>query len=1179
MHARLIPLAFLALSVTTGSGAEPSPAAHNGTTSKPAMIGFIHREAERYEAEWRLHWGYYATLVKNGLQGSLVESRPIYSGSLRPGQLYEALRPFHAIVFTTTEEGVTEFTAAARQRSRVARGDLERYVREGGGLLLLLQAVRYPHDDDEKFYNAMFEGFGVRMLHEGLFDPAHAFQSPPTLVFRPMEFFYTTNVHPHPTTDGVRRLYLPRYGSQPAPGVEALGLDPNWQAVVAGEPTAKSYLLGDDNAHDLRREGSQQASPPIAAVRSFGRGRLFVYNVHQKHAFLNYGNRMWPQITESDGDRQSEKPSDGNRLLLNALDWLSEPALAVAELGSHRLAPIEPVKFEPTVDWDKYALVKAHEGVRGILGLHSSYSDGKAGVADYARAARLAGLAFVVFSDPLELLSAEKLARLRADCAAASGSDFYACPGVEFTDSLGVRWAAWGERVVFPESSFVSNGRTYPTWDGRRILATGRYEMMCGYSPNAILDYRVLRAAHAHPANMWWFYRLLPLVYDGDRLVADNFDEYLFGLRDLRYLTVDAFTRIHTAEEVSQAARTCVSVARDLQAARELLNTRCGGVPSGSASSSYVSQGPQILQWTACNTQMEHPWQKTRGAQRVRLRFEVSSDAGLREVRVHDANFGLLRRFDAGGAPRLGREFELVHDKQHYLVLEAIDSRGRRAISSYIFLYCYKSGLFRCGDNLNLLGSAQVCWHPDRNEMPSLSKIFEDGFKYTVLGIDSAAAVATQPKLWAQETVHTTTGYEPASREEIVNKILDVPLGSTDLQIYSATMAQRSETYDTQTRPTPAMGVIARRLGPLETFQRKHTSYALASREDYFVAWNYRRAFEGSRDYRGSIIWHEGEIRFKKDLTLKGAVPVPLLMTEGPGGAEYRIFDQFHVSDRDAGTLAVRLEAGREKPYVRQGVIRRGGYCATLNTDLGYYGFLSSSTNEFSYIVAGQPQTPSLVGRTLIGLGHDGQQVAAGTVWPYRFAVATLNDHRQSNELLEDMVRAYNLDGGDRGYPYAVKIGKFEGAEFFFTVAAEGHEALFSAGPREMICDLAFRVRGLDDNGCAAVYVAARKFFRFVPVVYGTAYFQEPIRPATEIWVGNPLVCRDAEVKLTLIVDGQTPGKPPLLEVHNPTSRTIQTEIYAPPHTPLLAGLRAAATLPAGQSVWFRIEGGKLRQR
>jgi hypothetical protein len=642
-------------------------------------------------------------------------------------------------------------------------------------------------------------------------------------------------------------------------------------------------------------------------------------------------------------------------------------------------------------------------------------------------------------------------------------------------------------------------------------------------------------------------------------------------------MTVDAFTRIREPGDVALAARSCTSVSRDLKAARELLNTRCGDAYFKAAGYHYVTQGPRILQWTACNTQMEHPWQITRGAQRVRLRFEVASDAGLREVKVHDADFGLVRRFDAAGASRLASEFELVHDKQHYLVLEATDMAGRRAISAYLFLYCYKSGLYRCGDNLNILGSAMLCWHPDRNEMPSLAKFFEDGFKHTVLGIDSAAPVATQPSLFAQDTIQTSEGVYPQSREEIVNKILDVPLGSTDVQIYSAAMQQRSQRYDTPTRPTPALGPIARRLGPLEWFDRQQTSFALAGREDYFVAWNYRRMFEGSRNYRGSIVWHEGRIRFKKDLTLRGAVPVPLSVTQGPGGAEFRTYDQLHVTDRQAGTLAVRLEPGRSQPYRRQGEIRPGGYCATLNTDLGYLAFLSASDSEFSYAVAGSSDKPSLMGRTTIGLGHDGQQVKAGTVWPYRFAVATLNDRRLSNELLEDLVRGYNLDGGEAGYPVQVKVGQRVDSQFFLTFQSEGNEALARVGPRDLICDLAFRIRGLDDNGCAAVYVAARKFFRFVPVVDGTAYFQEPIDPAAEIWAGNPLSAGDKRVKLTLVVDGQSPGSLPLVEVHNPTDGEIRTEITSPPHTPLFGGLRAPVRLAPGQSEFFRVDGRQLR--
>ena len=289
------------------------------------MIGFLHREAERYEAEWRLHWGYYSRWSKTACKarwssrGRSTAGRRAGPTLLGPAAVSRDRADDHG-------RGCHRIHRPARQRSQAARADLERYAREGGGLFSLLQAVRYPHDEDEKFYNAMFEGFGVRMLHEGLFDPAHTFQSPPTLVFRPMEFFYTANVREHPTPPACGGSICHVTAASRLPGVEALGLDPNWQVVVAGESTAKSYLLGDDNAHDARREGSQQASPPIAAVRSFGRGRLFVYSVHAKHVFINYANRMWPQITESDGDRQAEKPSDGNRLLANALHWLNEPA-------------------------------------------------------------------------------------------------------------------------------------------------------------------------------------------------------------------------------------------------------------------------------------------------------------------------------------------------------------------------------------------------------------------------------------------------------------------------------------------------------------------------------------------------------------------------------------------------------------------------------------------------------------------------------------------------------------------------------------------------------------------------------------------------------------------------------------------------------------------------------------
>ena len=152
---------------------------------------------------------------------------------------------------------------------------------------------------------------------------------------------------------------------------------------------------------------------------------------------------------------------------------------------------------------------------------------------------------------------------------------------------------------------------------------------------------------------------------------------------------------------------------------RDWLNTRCGnfGHPAGA----YVTGGPSIEQWAAINTQHDFPLE-VRGSQRARCRFQVSSAEGIREVKVHNADYGVVRRYLANGPTTFAREFELVHDRDHALTLEVTDGKGRKAVSDKVFLFCYKTSLLRCGDNLNFLDGVALCWHPDRNEMMPLRR-------------------------------------------------------------------------------------------------------------------------------------------------------------------------------------------------------------------------------------------------------------------------------------------------------------------------------------------------------------------------------------------------------------------------------------------------------------------------
>ena len=163
---------------------------------------------------------------------------------------------------------------------------------------------------------------------------------------------------------------------------------------------------------------------------------------------------------------------------------------------------------------------------------------------------------------------------------------------------------------------------------------------------------------------------------------------------------------------MAAAAAACFTGMRDLPSAKASLEHDLPPMRLRLQAGQYISQGPVIAAWQDMNSQMESNWRYTRGAQRVRLRFVVRSDAGIAEVKVLDADRGPIRRFLGHGAKEFARQFELVHDQQHYLTLEVMDTAGKKAISQNVLVYCYKAGFFRCGDNLNILGPTAMCLAP-----------------------------------------------------------------------------------------------------------------------------------------------------------------------------------------------------------------------------------------------------------------------------------------------------------------------------------------------------------------------------------------------------------------------------------------------------------------------------------
>ncbi len=1088
-----------------------------------------------YNATYQRHNPFHLFIQKQGMVSGLFSAGLLETTNAKPGELYDAIRPFNCIVISSEPYSFPVLTPQIEKSAEIVGKDLVRYAKEGGGIFFILSSQRQIGFGNEAYYNIILQQFGVKMLKEGIFDSSTAFQSVSSFAIAPSTYFTTNNIKNSPVTKGIRSLAFPKYFNNESPGVATLQLDGNWNTVVAGQATAKSYALSDYQMTD--KIVAHNAELPIAATRAIGKGRVLVYSLAARDAFINFELDQWPQTTESAGNIARGIPSDGIKFILNGIRWTGEASKDDSSFGTYEPPVIKPITFQKSVNWDAVQGIPPYPQpeVYGTVGAHSSYTDGKGTVAQYAQAAKAAGLSYIVFTDPLEQLTEEEFEKLKADCEAASHDGFYASPGMEFTDSTGIRWAMWGNTVVWPKATIENLGKTYVQWDGKIIHNFGIFAERCGYAQNAIVDYKPLHEANIHPSNMWWYFDVFPFSYDltdgTAREIADNVQEYLYALRDIRWISTQAFTRMTSPQQVALAAKTCVTSVRNIMFVPNVLNATTGATDLSTGVTQYVTQGPRILQWGAENVQMDHPAQGF-GSERVPSRFAVSSDVGIKEVIVHDANYGVVRRYAGHGAKELARQFEMKHDKQHYLLLEVVDTNGKRAISNFLFLKSYKYGLYRCGDNLNFLCGAMLLWHPDRNQVPDMAQLFLNGWKNSLQGFDTGIGLTIKPNFWPTDYIMTSDGKYPNGHDIVTNNVLDVKIASHQMQVYSTKMAYEYEGYLTDTRPEPAWGPFSRRIAPLKYFEREQTTYVPQNRTNMFVFWDHRRPFEAMENYGGNILLTEGSIRFTKDVTLKGAVPVPFLQTIGPGGgAAQHMYDRFYVTDKKAGLITKVNPPDQKKQWELSGEIAPGGYCASMNTPTGYYAFFAGSNSNFTYSISPNGD-PSGVGMTTIGMGHDGQQVKAGTVWHYRFAIATLPNQGnvKDNTLIKAIDRSMNFDGKDAGYPYKMQTGEFVDAEYFFTAKAKDNEAQFSIGPRKQIIDLPIRVQGLEDNGSAAVYVKGSDRFVFIPVSNGTAYFQEPVDKGTQMWVGNPFICENKDVKFALLIDGQTAGQAPLLE-------------------------------------------------
>src|SRR5581483_5120218 len=152
------------------------------------------------------------------------------------------------------------------------------------------------------------------------------------------------------------------------------------------------------------------------------------------------------------------------------------------------------------------------------------------------------------------------------------------------------------------------------------------------------------------PANLWWYYNVPLWVYDQDKLVADNLQQYLLARDNLFAVTASCFTRIKSPQDVAAAARRCTwnvdpTHYPNLSSA---VDTSLSQWETWLSASQGGDNGPKLA-WVELVSRRAN-FYHTRGAQRVRGTFRASANAGLKEVRLHDGSRGIIRRYLCGRA-------------------------------------------------------------------------------------------------------------------------------------------------------------------------------------------------------------------------------------------------------------------------------------------------------------------------------------------------------------------------------------------------------------------------------------------------------------------------------------------------------------------------------------------------
>jgi len=668
---------------------------------------------------WWVDLAYLAELRERGFEVDYTDD---------PGDLdWARLQQYNVLVLFSSVDNPHFFPPRVHGQRQRFLALVERFLQAGGGVLLMTQT----HNGDE-YVRSLIEPWDARIPFEQLREADGKLRAMPRMRGHE-QLASTRQVAPSPVSEGVEQVWYPLFDLYNAGATSPIQVGDAWQVVLRGAPT--SYTVPVDPGRTgrpappdplVRRGGVRE--PALFAIRSRGPGRI---------AFC----AMWPQFSLGQGTRWLYErrvldagfpgaPSDFGRLLENSFRWLAEPSLAGGAPGGYVTRPerLLPKNERPEVrrlspepqwrsgqhdderrdDWKPF---------RGLLGARSALGSGKGSVAEYAAAAKAAGLDFLVFLEDSRSLTPARLDRLKAECREHSDASLRLLPGYVIDDNIGSHLFLFGDSVVLPPEEVLLGERLNLQY---RNPATGKPEARA-----VVLDwilarrgdwtnvgyYRFLDDPHSQKLPDLRVYSMAALrTYAGGRLLEDVTDDYLLTAQGTLPPAPVSVNLVESPAELAEAVGSGQSLtwarARGLA---EIFEDALAWAYQYVSPHVFVSDGPLIHSWPNTYRVWTYAAENfVTGSSQMPARLHVSSDLGLRELRILDGT-RLFRRFLPGGARDLDLVLELDGTLHRNLVVVAEDLEGGRAVS-----YARRSwkesaaAVAFCGDRVNDCPNARL---------------------------------------------------------------------------------------------------------------------------------------------------------------------------------------------------------------------------------------------------------------------------------------------------------------------------------------------------------------------------------------------------------------------------------------------------------------------------------------